>query len=112
MTVVVCFQRTHVARMQWRRVVLVLHHYMIMRKVSARRANHEFSELLSRVERGEEIVITKRGKPVAVLGPYRPTLVTPERQKAIAHAVSVMAKGLPWGNLRRFLREDMHERSL
>ena len=30
-----------------------------MKIVSARQANHEFSELLSRVERGEEILITK-----------------------------------------------------
>ena len=31
-----------------------------MKTVSARQANHDFSELLSRVERGEEILITKR----------------------------------------------------
>jgi prevent-host-death family protein len=61
--------------------------------VSARQANHEFSELLSRVERGEEVLITKRSKPVAVLCPYRPPLLTPERQKAIDHAIEVMAKG-------------------
>ena len=81
-----------------------------MKTVSARQANHEFSELLARVERGEEMLMTKRGKPVAVLRPYRPALVTPERQKAIPHAIGVMAKGLPWGSLRRFQREDMHER--
>jgi prevent-host-death family protein len=81
-----------------------------MKTVSARQANHAFSELLSRVELGEEILITKRSKPVAVLSPYRPALMTPERQQAIAHAVAVMAKGLPWGTLRRFQREDMHER--
>jgi hypothetical protein len=33
-----------------------------MKTVSARQANHEFSDLLSRVERGEEILITKRSK--------------------------------------------------
>jgi prevent-host-death family protein len=31
-----------------------------MKKVSEHRANREFSELLSHVERGEEILITKR----------------------------------------------------
>src|SRR5437016_417523 len=45
---------------------------MTMKTVSARQANHQFSDLLSRVERGEEILITKRNKPVAVLSPYRP----------------------------------------
>src|ERR1700722_18581024 len=50
-----------------------------MKTVSARQANHEFSDLLSRVERGEEILITKRSKPVAFLRPYRPPLLTAER---------------------------------
>jgi antitoxin (DNA-binding transcriptional repressor) of toxin-antitoxin stability system len=58
---------------------------------------HEFSDLLSRVEHGEQILFTKRNKPVAVLSPYRPPLMTPEREKAIRHAIDVMWKGLPWG---------------
>ena len=82
-----------------------------MKTVSARQANHEFSKLLSRAERGEEVLITKRSKPVAVLCPYRPPLLTPERQKAIDHAIKVMAKGLPWGGtLRTCRREEMHKR--
>ena len=40
-----------------------------MKTVSAREANHDFSELLSRVERTEQILITKRSKPVALLSP-------------------------------------------
>ena len=52
-----------------------------MKTVSARQANHEFSDLLSRVERGEEILITKRSKPVAVLRPYCPPLMTARAQK-------------------------------
>jgi len=81
-----------------------------MKTVSARQANHEFSDLLSRVERGEEVVITKRSKPVAVLRPYSPPLMTAERAKAIQHAIDLMAKGLPWGaTLRSFTREEMHE---
>jgi prevent-host-death family protein len=82
-----------------------------MKTVSARQANHEFSDLLSRVERGEEILITKRSKPVAVLSPYRLPLMTTERKNAIKHAIDVMAKGLSWGGtLKRFKREEMHER--
>jgi prevent-host-death family protein len=81
-----------------------------MKTVSARQANHEFSDLLSRAERGEEILITKRSKPVALLSPYRPPLMTVERKRAIQHAIKVMAKGLPWGDsLPRFKRQDMHE---
>jgi prevent-host-death family protein len=79
-----------------------------MKTVSARDANHGFSELLSAVERGEELLITKRGRPVAVLSPYRPPLMTAERQAAIDHAIKVMKKGLPWGKSRRFTRDEMH----
>lgn len=32
-------------------------------------AKNKFSELVERAERGEEVVITRRGKPVAKLGP-------------------------------------------
>ena len=82
-----------------------------MKTISARQANHEFSNLLSRVEHGEQILITKRSRPVAVLSPYRPSMMTPEREKAIQHAIDLMSKGLPWGNaLRRFRREEMHKR--
>jgi prevent-host-death family protein len=82
-----------------------------MKTVSARQAKHEFSKLLSRVERGEEILITKRNKPVIVLSPYRPPLITPECEKAIQHAIDVMEQGLPWDRtLRGFRREEMHER--
>ena len=70
-----------------------------MKTVSARQANHDFSELLSRVERGEEILITKRSKPVALLSPYHPPRLTPERQAAIDHAIEMMAQGLSWGTL-------------
>jgi hypothetical protein len=37
--------------------------------------------------------------------------MTAARQKAIARAVELMKKGLPWGSaLRRFTRDEMHER--
>ena len=82
-----------------------------MKTVSARQANHDFSELLSRVERGEEILITKRSKPVALLSPYHPPPLTQERQAAIDHAIGVMAKGLSWGtDARAFTRDEVHER--
>jgi prevent-host-death family protein len=82
-----------------------------MKKVSARRAKRKFSELLSRVERGEEILITKRSKPVALLSPYRPPRLTPERPAAIEHAIEVMAQGLAWGAaVGTFTRDEMHER--
>ncbi len=83
----------------------------MMKTISARQANHEFSALLSRAERGEDILITKHNKPVAVLSPYRPPTITAERKKAIQHAATVMQKGLDWGEaLPRYTRDEMHDR--
>jgi prevent-host-death family protein len=63
-----------------------------MKTVSARQANREFAKLLSRVERGEEILITKRSKPVALMSPYQPSRLMAERQAI--NAIEVMAQGL------------------
>ena len=83
-----------------------------MKTVSARQTVHQFSDLLSTARNAvEEILITKRSKPVAVLGPYRPPIMTAERKKAVQHAIDVMTKGLPWGSsLQRFDRNEMHRR--
>jgi prevent-host-death family protein len=56
----------------------------VVHTVSAREANHHVSTLLGRAAEGEEIVITRRGRPVAALGPRPPPAVTPERQAASA----------------------------
>ena len=82
-----------------------------MKTVTAREANQGFSELLSRVEGGEEVVITKHTKPVAVMRPYEAAKISPERQRAIRRALKVMSEGLPWGQeFRKFTRDEMHER--
>jgi prevent-host-death family protein len=66
-----------------------------MKTVSARQANHDFSELLSRVERGEEILITRRSRPVALLSPYRHSDFT-------CAAASRMRQGCAVVRARRF----------
>ena len=82
-----------------------------MKTVSAREANHGFSELLSQVERGTEVLITRHGRPVAVISPYRVPIMTPERKRAINRAIAMMEKGLRWGsNFKIPSRDDMHER--
>ena len=43
-------------------------------EVSVAEAKAKLSEMLTRVEQGEEIVITRRGKPVATLSPTKKTL--------------------------------------
>jgi prevent-host-death family protein len=82
-----------------------------MKSITAREANQGFSELLSKVEHGEQVVITKHGRPVAVLSPYRAPAMSPERKAAIDQAVRLMEKGLPWGKaFRVFTRDEMHDR--
>ena len=79
-----------------------------MRSISAREANQSFSRVLSEAERGDTVVITRRGKPVAVLAPYASRLPR-GREQAVKRAIELMRKGLPIGN-RRFTRDEMHER--
>jgi prevent-host-death family protein len=43
-----------------------------MKTVGAFEAKTHFSSLLEEAERGEIIVVTKKGKPVAQLGPIKP----------------------------------------
>jgi hypothetical protein len=58
-----------------------------------------------------ERVHRKCNKLVAMLSPYRPPLMAPEREKAIGHAADAMQQGLHWGRkLRQFRREEMHKR--
>lgn len=79
-----------------------------MRAVTAREANQAFSRLLGEAERGESVVITRRGRPVAILSPYGAAAAA-AREAAIERLVAHMREGLPLGN-RRFTRDEMHER--
>jgi prevent-host-death family protein len=78
-----------------------------MRFVTAREANQGFSHILKQAEDGESVVITRRGRPVAMLTPY-PAADSREREAAIEHIVGLMRKGVPIG--RGFTRDEMHER--
>jgi prevent-host-death family protein len=80
-----------------------------MRSVSAREANQQFARILGEAANGEEIVITRRGKPVAVLAPYRRPPLTSEQKAAIEEVVQMMRRGLVHDG-RRFTRDEMHER--
>jgi prevent-host-death family protein len=55
-----------------------------MREVGAFEAKNRLGALLDRAERGEEIVITRRGKPVAKLGPAGPGFDRAKARRAVA----------------------------
>ena len=54
-----------------------------MSEIEAAEAKNDFSALLDRVERGEEVVITRDGRAVAKLVPVQPR---PDREQARAAA--------------------------
>jgi prevent-host-death family protein len=83
-----------------------------MKTVTAREANQGFSALLAEVEAGEEVVVTKHGRPVARLVPYRPPEMTAERKAAIEAAIRMMEEGpLDLGpDFVMPTRDEMHER--
>jgi len=54
-----------------------------MQEVGAFEAKNTLGTLLDRVERGEEIVITRHGKPVARLVPNSPSIDTEDALAAI-----------------------------
>jgi prevent-host-death family protein len=69
-----------------------------MKTVTAAQANRNFSALLKDVARGEKIVVTSRGKPVATLSPVVPIDdVDREQAKAalMARLASQPISGVP-----------------
>ena len=68
-------------------------------QIGAFGAKNTLGALLDRVEKGEEIVITRRGKPVARLGPIRSEHDVAKARAAI-EAIKEMRKGLTLGGLK------------
>lgn len=76
-------------------------------QISLREANQHLSRYIEAVERGEEIIITRRGKPVARLAPVASKAgISPERLAAWKR-LKAMARPL---NIGRFDRDEAHER--
>lgn len=67
--------------------------------VGAYEAKTHLSELLERVEAGEEITITKHGVPVAKLVPVRKE-TGPEERRAAIERIQKLALGLSLGGLK------------
>ena len=67
--------------------------------VGAYEAKTHLSELLEKVEAGEEITITKHGAPVAKLVPIKREATTDERASAIKR-IQKLASGLSLGRLK------------
>jgi prevent-host-death family protein len=78
-------------------------------KIGAFEAKNTLGSLLDRVERGEEVIISRRGKPVAKLVPADSGMNKEARQDAVA-ALRTLAKeikGRPfsWNELKKYRDE-------
>ena len=67
-----------------------------MTEIGAFEAKNKLSELLDRVERGEHVVITRRGKPVAKLVPPEGTRDL-EKARAAARRIRQLAEEMKLG---------------
>jgi prevent-host-death family protein len=81
------------------------------REVSLREANQRFSRYIREVAAGEEIIITRRGEPVARIVPVRPKVrsLTAEQEAALARTRARAMEGWTMGG-EPFDRADLHER--
>jgi prevent-host-death family protein len=70
-----------------------------MRKVGAFEAKNRLGALLDSVERGEEIVITRRGKPVARLVPAEVGFDRTKARRAVAGLLEA-SRGVTFGGLK------------
>jgi prevent-host-death family protein len=80
-----------------------------MRTVSAREANQRFSKLLQAAVEGEEVVITRRGKPVARLTPIE-AATDAKRQVEIDRIIARFREGAELGEPVCWTRDELYER--
>ena len=78
-----------------------------MCEIGAFEARNKLGQLLDRVEAGEEVVITRRGRIVARLVPPRPA-IDPEQARNAAAAIRAMSKGVTLGGqkIKDMVSED------
>jgi prevent-host-death family protein len=83
----------------------------MQRSVSAREANQQFSRILRDVEAGAEILVTRRGRPVARIVPAQPSgerQLTPEQEAAHARSMARLRKGWDLGG-GKFDRDELYD---
>lgn len=86
----------------------------MQRSVSAREANQQFSRILRDVEAGAEILVTRRGQPVARIVPaQRPgeRQLTPEQEAAHARSMERLRKGWDLGG-GKLDRDELYDEIL
>jgi prevent-host-death family protein len=79
------------------------------RSVGAFEAKTHFSALLDRAEKGEEITITRRGRPVARIVPVQPAHDVEAARKVVARmrklAKTTGIKRFDWNEWKKYVNE-------
>lgn len=78
--------------------------------VSLREVNHHFSQYIHSIEKGDEVIITRRGKPIVkMIALTQERELTPQQGVSRKNLLSLMKKGLSLKG-ETFKRADLHER--
>ena len=81
-----------------------------MRTVSLMTANQEFSRLIREVERGEGVLITRRGRPIAKLVPHgADKTADPVWAAAYRRMMAKLEEGASLGGLK-IGRDELYDR--
>ena len=81
----------------------------MIQQLTLREMNQHFSDYIKLVERGDKLILTRRGKPIAKVIPISAEDELSEEQSlARERLLSYMEKGFSLKN-ERFNREDLHE---
>lgn len=79
-------------------------------RIGLREANQQLAKYVKAAEEGHEVVITRRGEPVARLLPAKKKRhLSAERKASHERMVALMKKGMSLGGYR-FRRDDAYER--
>jgi prevent-host-death family protein len=85
-------------------------YYMNKKSVTLREANQQFSRIISEVEEGATVTLTRRGKPVARLVPCDDDhRADPAWQTAYRQMETLLDEGAPLGGLK-VDRDDLYDR--
>lgn len=85
---------------------------LLMSIVTAREANQHFSKFLDAASRGEEVTITRRGKPVAKLVPVVPEKDPTEAAREAAEREAILARfeeGFVGKRLDDWTRDELYD---
>lgn len=79
-------------------------------QVGLRDINQRLTEYIQMVEQGEEIVITRRGKPIAKLTPFSESSALSDAQRAsLRRSLARAKKGFKFKE-KTFSRDDIYDR--